>query len=196
MERYSIHDIAKHRLVWAKNLQAEVKRLQGYSNVLERLMKSLDSRDESDWLLIERIDALMKEEGIPRWKTIAESGDCCQGCGKPTNPNHPKYERGYYVNRTPADDGWLCGYCGGYECDACDKDIYVDCEVRIKEHGYNYHEECAIKLIRANRLEVCDIEWGMSEWALEEAQKEICAYEKCVCENDLTCNVFPKEECA
>lgn len=44
----------------------EVQRLQMYSNVLEKLMDSLDSRDESDWLLLETIDELMKAEGIPR----------------------------------------------------------------------------------------------------------------------------------
>tara|TARA_R110000782_G_scaffold57967_2_gene121323 strand:- start:937 stop:1323 length:387 start_codon:yes stop_codon:yes gene_type:complete len=45
----------------------EVKRLQKYSNVLEKLMGSLDSRDEGDWILLEYIDELMKEEGIARW---------------------------------------------------------------------------------------------------------------------------------
>lgn len=116
--------------------------------------------------------------GTHDWDYMLENGyvkidpQACQGCGKPTNPKHPKNERGYFVNRTPADDGWLCGHCGGFECDECDKDIYVDCEVRIKEHGYNYHEECAIKMIQEKRLEECDIEWGMSEWALEEVRKE------------------------
>ena len=30
-------------------------------------MGSLDSRDEGDWILLEYIDELMKEEGIARW---------------------------------------------------------------------------------------------------------------------------------
>tara|TARA_R110002167_G_C12466579_1_gene633220 strand:+ start:485 stop:817 length:333 start_codon:yes stop_codon:yes gene_type:complete len=48
-------------------LLEEVKRLQKYSNVLEKLMGLLDSRDEGDWILLETIDELMKEEGIARW---------------------------------------------------------------------------------------------------------------------------------
>ena len=48
-------------------LFAEVKQLRKYSNVLEKLMGSLDSRDEGDWILLETIDELMKEEGIARW---------------------------------------------------------------------------------------------------------------------------------
>ena len=48
-------------------LLAEVKRLQKYSNVLENLMGLLDSSDEGDWILLETIDELMKEEGIARW---------------------------------------------------------------------------------------------------------------------------------
>ena len=49
------------------DLLEKIKRLQTDSNVLKHLMGSLDSRDESDWLLLEEIDRLMKQEGIPRW---------------------------------------------------------------------------------------------------------------------------------
>jgi hypothetical protein len=39
MKKYSIDDIAKHRLVWAKNLQAEVKRLrEGIESYLLRYL--------------------------------------------------------------------------------------------------------------------------------------------------------------
>jgi hypothetical protein len=53
------------RQVWNSAMD-EVNRLQKYSNVLEKLMGSLDSRDEGDWILLENIDELMKAEGIPR----------------------------------------------------------------------------------------------------------------------------------
>ena len=56
----------EHRGV-IQNLLTEVKQLRKYSNVLEKLMGSLDSRDEGDWILLETIDELMKEEGIARW---------------------------------------------------------------------------------------------------------------------------------
>jgi len=96
----------------------------------------------------------------------------CLGCKEPTNPSHPDYTIGHFVNRTPADDGWLCGYCGGFECDECEKDIYVDCEVRLKDCGYNYHEVCAIKLIKQGTLDESDIEYGLSDdwnnWSEEE----------------------------
>lgn len=104
----------------------------------------------------------------------SKDGDICLGCKKPTNPSHPDYELGHFVNRTPCDDGWLCGYCGGFECYECGEDIYVDSEVRLNYSGdsYNIHEDCAIKLIRAGEIEESDIEYGMSDWALEEGEKE------------------------
>jgi len=86
----------------------------------------------------------------------------CIGCRKPTNPNHPDYEIGYFVNRIPADDGWLCAHCGGFECNECGEDIYIDCEVRI-DSGNNYHLDCARKLVRLGALTLRDIKWGFYE---------------------------------
>mgnify|MGYP000005706854 FL=1 len=66
---------------------------------------------------------------------------------------------GKFVNRIPADredeetgeylDGYACAECAGFECDECDKPIYLDCETRVefqddggKFHYGNYHTEC------------------------------------------------------
>ena len=56
---------------------------------------------------------------------------------------------GLFVNRIGVDDGWGCAECSGFECDECDKSIYLDCEIRVEYtdaqgayHYGNYHEEC------------------------------------------------------
>ena len=61
------NEIDRKLMADAPLLLEEVKRLQKYSNVLENLMGLLDSSDEGDWILLETIDELMKEEGIARW---------------------------------------------------------------------------------------------------------------------------------
>ena len=64
---FSMASANRNLIADAPLLLEEVKQLQKYSNVLEKLMGSLDSRDEGDWILLEYIDELMKEEGIARW---------------------------------------------------------------------------------------------------------------------------------
>jgi hypothetical protein len=56
---------------------------------------------------------------------------------------------GLFVNRIPVDDGWGCAECSGFECDECNQQIYIDCEIRVEftdeegnYHYGNYHEEC------------------------------------------------------
>jgi len=55
---------------------------------------------------------------------------------------------GLFVNRIPSDEDWACAECAGFECDECDKQIYLDTEVRVEElrgniYNYgNYHTEC------------------------------------------------------
>ena len=56
---------------------------------------------------------------------------------------------GLFVNRLPVDDDWACAECAGFECDECEKQIYLDCEIRVEftdeegqYHYGNYHEEC------------------------------------------------------
>jgi|694.fasta_scaffold91753_2 hypothetical protein len=67
----------------------------------------------------------------------------CIYCGESTAMGDGKF-----VNRIPADDGWACADCAGYECDECHENIYLDCEVRVdyekdgKYHYGNYHEDC------------------------------------------------------
>ena len=43
--------------------------------------------------------------------------DLCQDCGSSV-----AWGSGKYVNRIPADNGWLCVDCQCVECDKCHKD--------------------------------------------------------------------------
>lgn len=81
--------------------------------------------------------------------------DPCIYCGRST-----AFGAGFglFVNRVGGDfmnddgetiDGWACGECAGYECNECNQQIYIDCEIRVeyedtdgKYHYGNYHEEC------------------------------------------------------
>lgn len=72
--------------------------------------------------------------------------DPCVYCGRST-----AFGAGFglFVNRLPVDDDWSCAECAGFECDECEKQIYLDCEIRVeftdedgKYHYGNYHEEC------------------------------------------------------
>jgi hypothetical protein len=70
--------------------------------------------------------------------------DPCIECGETTvafiDAAHLKYVG---IDRTPADGGWLCGACGGYECDECGKPIGVDEEVRVGvDRPTNFHDTC------------------------------------------------------
>lgn len=72
--------------------------------------------------------------------------DPCVWCKRSTSPSAGL---GLFVNRIPSDDGWACAECAGYECYECNKQIYLDCEIRVDYtdekgmwHYGNYHEEC------------------------------------------------------
>jgi len=63
----------------------------------------------------------------------------CIECGEDTSFGHGKF-----VNRVPADDGYLCADCLSFECDSCGELIEFDCEIR--DNGAYYCEGCAEKL--------------------------------------------------
>jgi len=62
--------------------------------------------------------------------------DPCWYCGHST-----AFGSGRFVNRLPVETGWGCAECSGFNCDECDTQIYLDCEVRDAE-GWNYHPSC------------------------------------------------------
>jgi hypothetical protein len=62
--------------------------------------------------------------------------DPCYYCGEST-----AFGFGRFVNRLPVEDGWGCAECSGFACDECDKQIYLDADVR-DENGYFYHANC------------------------------------------------------
>lgn len=79
--------------------------------------------------------------------------DPCTYCGESTAFGATRSDGsliGKFINRIPVDDGWGCAECSGFECDECEKQIYLDHEVRVdftdpitgKYRYGNYHEEC------------------------------------------------------
>ena len=78
--------------------------------------------------------------------------DPCLYCGESTALGAKRADGSLickFVNRIPADDGWACAECAGFECDACGEGIYLDHEVRVdftddmgKWHYGNYHDTC------------------------------------------------------
>ena len=95
-------------------------------------------------------------------KTITNN-DPCLDCGRPTLGvltlgNGTTV--GIGINRLFCDDGdregYRCGECAGYECDACGKNIYLDEDICLTtEEGYNeyLHEECLTPKQRALAIE-------------------------------------------
>jgi DNA-directed RNA polymerase subunit RPC12/RpoP len=77
----------------------------------------------------------------------------CIHCKRDTS-----FGSGLFVNRIPADDGYICPECGAYSCDRCEKPIAIDEDVGTKEvfgnsegkslpnefsdGAYKVHEEC------------------------------------------------------
>ena len=102
---------------------------------------------------------------------MVDIGHRCVHCGEDTS-----FGSGRFVNRIPADadygvtdkdgnvifaedeylDGYACGECGGFLCDRCDEQIYIDCDVmadqvyperdprarEFKDGAVHVHEEC------------------------------------------------------
>ena len=66
-----------------------------------------------------------------------EAIDPCVHCKKST-----AFGFGKFVNRLGWDDGWACAECAGYECDICDKQIYLDADITDTSENGHYHPEC------------------------------------------------------
>jgi hypothetical protein len=75
--------------------------------------------------------------------------DPCVHCGEST-----AFGFGNFVNRLGWDEGWSCAMCAGYECDACDKNIYLDEDWTLEPEGYengdegHYHWACLPEVSR------------------------------------------------
>ena len=89
--------------------------------------------------------------------------DPCLDCGKPTL-GVLQLDNGATVgigmNRLFCDDGdregYRCGDCAGFECDACGKNIYLDEDITIETEQYGnekYHVECLTPELRAKAIE-------------------------------------------
>ena len=75
--------------------------------------------------------------------------DLCQDCGSSV-----AWGSGKYVNRIPADNGWLCVDCQCVECDKCHKDAL--------EWGHPSHDDSQIWCIDCLSCPECD-GWGTIE---------------------------------
>jgi hypothetical protein len=63
--------------------------------------------------------------------------DPCVYCGESTAAGFGKF-----VNRLPVDDGWGCADCSGFECEECEKQIYLDEDIYDKDETGHYHPAC------------------------------------------------------
>lgn len=63
--------------------------------------------------------------------------DPCVYCGEST-----AFGSGRFVNRIGVDDGWGCAECSGFECDACDQQIVLDCDFGDRNGEGHYHYAC------------------------------------------------------
>tara|TARA_R110000803_G_scaffold46664_2_gene97883 strand:+ start:7980 stop:8297 length:318 start_codon:yes stop_codon:yes gene_type:complete len=75
---------------------------------------------------------------------MKDIGDLCTSCHEDTS-----FGTGLYVNRIPSgtetEEGWLCPTCQMHECDRCEKNIEVDCDITItikKEWQEKVHYDC------------------------------------------------------
>jgi hypothetical protein len=96
------------------------------------------------------------------------NNDPCLDCGTPTlgvitMDNGATY--GIGINRLFCDEGdregYRCGECAGYECDACGKNIYLDMDIQIETENYGnefYHEECLTLELRLIAIEQGSLE--------------------------------------
>lgn len=64
--------------------------------------------------------------------------DKCRDCGEDTS-----FGSGKFVNRIPADDGWVCAECMLFDCDECGE---LTEEVYTGKDGGFYCDECINKL--------------------------------------------------
>ena len=59
----------------------------------------------------------------------------CVDCG-----NSTEFGTGLFVNRIPADDGFLCPICAAFDCDRCDQKIPIDEDLTPDEiYGEDRH---------------------------------------------------------
>ena len=99
------------------------------------------SRSSSGSQVVARFSTTVMARGR---QANACSDHCTQyvkGCDEQTSSTHAftvavtAFGHGKFVNRIPCDDGWGCAECSGYECDRCDKQIYLDCDVTPDQCG-------------------------------------------------------------
>ena len=73
---------------------------------------------------------------------------CCDECGRDT-----RFGTGLFVNRLPADIGYICPDCSAIDCDRCEEKIALDADIRPWQLGleeenefwdgaFFVHEEC------------------------------------------------------
>lgn len=79
-------------------------------------------------------------------KAKAPTEQCCDECGRDT-----RFGSGLFVNRIPADVGYICPDCASLECDRCNEKIEVDEDILLDssfghaqalDGAYRVHEAC------------------------------------------------------
>ena len=99
------------------------------------------------------------------------NNDPCLECGKPTlgiltlddgSTVGIGMNRLSYSDFNNGIDGWLCGECAGYECEACGENIYLDEDITIvlppHDHNAKYHYDCLTPELKAMAIEQGELE--------------------------------------
>ncbi len=110
--------------------------------------------------------------------------DPCVHCGEST-----AFGYGKFVNRLGWDDGWSCAECAGYDCDVCDKSIYLDEDRRWNNSKAHVHEECLSE--EQNQIITMFNELG-GDWDLpfDDAEAWFTEVMKAVNDNDMRAGYF------
>jgi len=94
--------------------------------------------------------------------------DTCIDCGDDT-----AWGSGKYVNRVPADDGYLCADCQLLECDLCEETIELDCDIKV--YGNVYCEACLVKEWQGVAMTIQNVASDPGDMDMEE---RLCAMER------------------
>ena len=107
----------------------------------------------------------------------------CIHCKRDTS-----FGSGLFVNRIPADDGYICPECGAYTCDRCGKPIAIDEDIGTEEvFGNSDYHPFIYSIGKSLSNEFSDGSWKVHEECLTREEQELLIL------NDTELRSFQKE---